>query len=89
MIDNAARKSIPGRDANLPPYIVQRMKALEVKPTLSQLALMTGIKIMTLQTNLAGATAMKLPNAYKLAKSLDISLSELVENVPFLAEDQE
>ncbi|MBX9687366.1 MAG: helix-turn-helix transcriptional regulator [Candidatus Obscuribacterales bacterium] len=76
----AARKSIPGRDPNLPTFIIDRMEDLNLKPTLTQLALGTGTPINTLRQNLNGARAMRLETAVKIAEFLDCDLSELVRN---------
>lgn len=78
MIDNTARESIPGRDANMPSYIVERMVALKLRPTLTQLALGTGTPLNTLRQNLNGTKAMKLVTAIGIAKFLKCSVDDLV-----------
>jgi hypothetical protein len=80
MVENAVRKSIPGRDANLPPFIVERMEQLGVRPTLTHLALGVGVPKATLGRNLSGSQAMRLETAIKLADFLRCNLNELVQN---------
>ena len=80
MVDNTARKSIPGRDANLPPFIVERMLELDMRPTLTQLAIGAGISKTSLGENLAGKSGMKLDTALRMADFLQCDLTELVKN---------
>lgn len=74
-----ARKSIPGRDADLPAFIVERMEALQLQPTLTQLALGIGASKSGLRENLKGLTATKLETAIKLAEFLRCELKDLVQ----------
>lgn len=80
MIDSASRKSIPGRDATMPEFIVNRMAEMNLRPTLTCLALGTGTPLNTLRQNLNGNSAMKLETAVKIAEFLDCDLTELVRN---------
>lgn len=84
--DNAARKSIPGRDANLPPFIVERMEMLGMRPTLTQLAMLSGVGLTTLRRNMNGENEMKFSTASRLACALDIAIDDLATNVPFLVQ---
>jgi DNA-binding phage protein len=81
-------RHIPGPDAQLPDFIVQRMVDLNMRPTLSQLAFASGVNLMTLQRNLRGEREMKLSTANKLKTALDLdSIDELINHMPFLATD--
>lgn len=74
------RVSSPGPDAKLPGFIVDRMIALKIRPTLTQLAIGSGVPIATLRANLNGESAMKLITAIKLAAFLQCGLEQLVSN---------
>jgi len=84
LVQDLSRKSIPGRDANLPPFIIEQMEAQDIQPTLRQLALSSGVKLVTLQENLKGTAAMRLSNAKKLADALKCSVDDLIKEVPTL-----
>lgn len=77
MTENA-REHITGKDPNLPPFIVDRMIGLGMRPTLRQLAEGAGVPKNTLGPNLHGQKAMKLETAVKLAEFLQLDLTELV-----------
>lgn len=78
-------RKAPGPDANLPPFIYDRMKAMNLQPTASQLALLTGVNLVTLQRNLKGEREMKLSTAYALKEGLKLdNIDELIANVPGL-----
>lgn len=81
MIQNPGR-SIPGPDANLPGFIYDRMIYLNLSPTLTQLAEITGLQIRTLQRNLKGERAIKLSTAKQLADALDITVDDLIKAMP-------
>lgn len=80
MVESVIRKSIPGRDANLPSFIVDRMVALNMRPTLTQLALGIGSPKTTLRENLNKSKAMKLETAVRIAEFLQCDLTDLVKH---------
>lgn len=85
-IQNPGR-SIPGPDANLPHFIYDRMVALNMRPTLTQLAREIGTSHNVLQTYLKGEREMKLSTAKKLVAVLEIdSIDTLIKEMPFLCE---
>lgn len=83
---HSAGRSIPGPDANLPHFIYERMIHLNLNPTLTQLAELTGLQIRTLQRNLKGERAFKLSTAKQLADALDITIDDLVKAMPSIVE---
>lgn len=81
MVDNTPRKSIPGRNVNLPPVIVERMELLGMLSTLTQLAIGAGLPQTILRDNLMDLTAMLLERAISSFASFDCSLHNLVKDV--------
>jgi transcriptional regulator with XRE-family HTH domain len=79
-----AAKTIPGKEANLPPYIKDRMVKLDMVPTLTHLAGLIGTSKQTLGQNLSGLNKMSYPTAARLADALEVSLDDLRKNLPFL-----
>lgn len=77
-------KAIPGKDANLPPYIKDRMVELGYSPTLTQLGLGTGMDLSVLRRNLSALESMRLTTAKKIADFLKVSVNDLIENIPTL-----
>lgn len=81
------RKSIPGRDANLPPFIIERMEELGYRPTASQLALLCGTGHVSMQRYLRGEREMPLSTAAKMRTALKLeSIDKLIDALPYLAE---
>lgn len=74
--DNTAKKA-SGWGDGLPPYVFNRMAALGMKPTLRQLALLSGVTTITLYRNFHGERAMHWETAKKLAVALQVGLDEL------------
>lgn len=77
-------KATPGRDANLPPYIKDRMTELGYSPTLTQLGLGTGMDLSVLRRNLNALESMRLTTAKKIADFLKVSVNDLIDNIPAL-----
>lgn len=83
--DLSSDRPIPGPDANLPPYIYDRMIALDMRPTLSGLADMCGISHQALQKYLRGKREMRLSTAKRLAEALKVeSIDTLLVEMPYL-----
>ena len=73
-------RKIPGKPADLPSFIHDRMVEMELRPTLTQLALGIGAPISSLRENLNGTKSMKLDTAIRIADFLKCDLTELVKN---------
>lgn len=80
MVESLGRKT-PGPKGSMPASIKEAMLAVGLKPTLTQLALSSGVPLMTLKTNLCGEAEMRLSTALKLARALNISMEELIKKL--------
>ncbi len=82
MVESLGRKT-PGPKGSMPASIKEAMLAVGLKPTLTQLALSSGVPLMTLKTNLLGESEMRLKTALRLASVLNLSVEELAKRLPF------
>lgn len=80
VVESLGRKT-PGPKGGMPASIKEAMLAANLTPTLTQLALATGIPLMTLKTNLSGEKEMRLSTALKLAAVLNISVEDLAQRL--------
>ncbi|MBS2008228.1 MAG: helix-turn-helix transcriptional regulator [Cyanobacteria bacterium SZAS TMP-1] len=78
MMDNTARKA-SGWGDGLPVFVRSRMESLDMRPSLRQLAALSGVPPMTLQRNFHGDRVMSFETAKKLAAALQVSLDTLAE----------
>lgn len=79
-----ARKNITGKDPGFPPYLISKMEAAGLRPTLASLAFACGVPATTLTQNLHGQKAMRLATAKRIADAIDCSIDDLVYHMPEL-----